>query len=66
MKFSEGKKRTPETARPYYLQEPYLQEIFGNTKSLALNDFLCLNTIENPKILSRALTLECLIQNRFS
>jgi asparagine synthase (glutamine-hydrolysing) len=57
--------KSPENRHPYFLQEEYLREIFGNTKNLFINRFLKLNQINNPKILSRALSIECLIQDKF-
>jgi len=57
--------KSPENGHPYFLQEEYLKKVFGNMKNLSINRFLNLSHINNPKILSRALSIECLIQDTF-
>lgn len=64
--YTTNKIESPGRPIPYYLQENYLKEIFGPRNSLFINQFLSVEKIKNPDVLSRALSLESVIQDTFS
>ena len=46
---------------PYFLKEEYIKNIFPLDK-LLINQYIDINKVKNPEILSRALTLEFIFQ----
>ena len=48
---------SPPRARPYYLGPQFLREIFG-AGALAISEYVHIDRIRSPNVLSRALTLE--------
>ena len=58
-----GRGRTPSDL-PWYLKERHLREVV-DPGALEVSGFIRVERIRNPSLLSRALTVELLLQNRF-
>ncbi len=57
------KQPSPEPSLPYFMQENYLSQIFESIERLSINDFVMVGNIHDPNVLSRALSLECLMKD---
>ena len=64
MKYRIYRKKRKYNTLPYYLSKTYLERIF-NFNDLAMNEFFNVSIINNSQLLSRILTVELLINQKF-